>query len=154
MSKKCLMIETPDHRKFFTHEKNYKQLVEFGKTFGAEISVVKADDAEILDLVSLAPALCDRTYNKKTNFEIVEIKLSKKGRTRKNLLSQATVIRNTIRTKLLSGKEVKIGELAKKFEEQGLSLACFCNHMREVRKELEASGKTVTKVKRGVYKLT
>lgn len=151
MTKKCLMIETADHRKFFTHEKNYPQLIEFGKTFGAEISIVKADNPELLDLVGLAPALCDRTYNKKANFEVVEIKMSKRSRTRKNMLSQAVIIREAIKKRLLSGDEVRISEMAKQFEYDGLTLACFCNHMREVRKELEKNGKQVKKIKRGVY---
>ena len=53
MPRKCLMVETKDHRKFFTYPKNLNQLTEFYKTFGAEISVVKVeDDTEVLDLLS------------------------------------------------------------------------------------------------------
>ena len=56
---KCLMLKTRDNRKYFTHEKNYDYLIEFSRTFGAEVSVVEVEEAEVLDLEELAPAICD-----------------------------------------------------------------------------------------------
>ena len=61
---KCLLLETKDKRKFFTHEKNFLQLIEFSRTFNAEISVVKMEQTELLDLKDLAPAICDAHYKK------------------------------------------------------------------------------------------
>ena len=62
---KCLLIQTKDKRKFFTHEKNFVQLIEFSKTFGAEISMVKLEEGPILELKELAPAICDPSYKKR-----------------------------------------------------------------------------------------
>jgi Holliday junction resolvase len=81
MKTKCLMIETKDNRKFFTHSKNFKQLIEFSKNFGAKMFIVKTDisRSSILDLPKLAPALCNKSYKAKVpNFEIIETKLNKK----------------------------------------------------------------------------
>lgn len=69
----CLMIETKDKRNFFTHKKNYMPLIEFAKTFKAQISVVKTNEAELLDLVDLSSAICNPYYKQKANFEIVEV---------------------------------------------------------------------------------
>jgi len=76
---KCLMIQTKDNRKLFTHQKNYKHLLEYIKTFKAKVFIVNTDsDQKILDLNKLVPALCDKNYNiKNLNFEILEIKKDK-----------------------------------------------------------------------------
>lgn len=73
----CLLVETKDKRKFFTLRKNYKNLVEYCKTFNAKMYIVKAeiDKVKVLDLPKLVPALCDKTYkNEKVDFEILETK--------------------------------------------------------------------------------
>ena len=73
------MIQTKDDRKFLTHQKNYKYLIEYVKTFNAKIYTVKVDkDQQVLDLNKLVPALCDKNYKiKKINFEIIELKFGK-----------------------------------------------------------------------------
>jgi hypothetical protein len=73
------MIQTKDNRKLFTHQKNYKHLLEYIKTFKAKVFIVNTDsDQKILDLNKLVPALCDKNYNiKNLNFEILEIKKDK-----------------------------------------------------------------------------
>ena len=74
---KCLMIETKDNRQFFTHEKNFNQLIEFSKFFKAKISVVQIMGADLLSLEELAPALCDTTKKKqKKEFKIMEVRLN------------------------------------------------------------------------------
>ena len=70
----CLMIKTKDNRKFFTHEEYFPQLIEFSKTFGAEISIVKIQDNNILDINDLAPAICNGNYKNEANYELVKIK--------------------------------------------------------------------------------
>lgn len=85
MKTKCLMIETKDNRKFFTHQENSKQLEEFSKNFDAKIFLVKAEinKNNILDLSKLAPALCNKSYKIKVpNFEI--IKSQKNNKKEKN----------------------------------------------------------------------
>jgi hypothetical protein len=69
------MIETTDRRKFFTHEKNFPMLIDFAKTFNAEISVVKLEEGQILDLAELAPALCDAGYRRpRSSYQLIETK--------------------------------------------------------------------------------
>jgi hypothetical protein len=79
------MIKTKDRRKFFTHEKNYLPLIEFSKVFNAEISIIKAKDAEVLDLDELAPAICDANYiqPQPEEYDILKV-VSKKKRNRRN----------------------------------------------------------------------
>jgi hypothetical protein len=72
MSKKCLLIKTKDKRNLFTEKKNFGQLIEFSKTMGAKISVVKADNPDILSIEELPPAICNSNYRPRTPFEILE----------------------------------------------------------------------------------
>ena len=70
------MIKTKDNRKFFTHEKYLPQLIEFSKTFGAEISVVKIKNSDILDLNDLAPAICNANYKNDEDYELITTKIA------------------------------------------------------------------------------
>ena len=77
---KCLMIQTKDNRKLLTHQKNYKHLLEYIKTFKAKVFVVKISDKsnKILDLNKLVSALCDKNYKiNNFDFEIIETKKDK-----------------------------------------------------------------------------
>lgn len=157
MSKKknyqCLMIETRDRRKFFTHQKNYPQLIEFSRTFDCEISVVKVKEAEVLNLVQLAPAICTGTSVKKPDFEIIEVKHSEDKRTRPKILSTAKKIKNYIKELLLQGEVVRLATVSNKFKEDDLTSACFCNHMRSLRKELSAEGIEIERIGHGKYQI-
>ena len=47
---KCIMIQTKDNKKFFTHSKNYKYILEYAKAFDAKIDSVKVNkDQKILE---------------------------------------------------------------------------------------------------------
>lgn len=63
----CLLIETKDKRKFFTHEKNFIQLIEFSKAFNAEISIVKLEEGSVLELEELAPHCAIRLTKAKSS---------------------------------------------------------------------------------------
>ena len=76
----CLMIKTKDNKKFFTHEKYFPQLIEFSKTFGAEISIVKIKDNNILDINELIPAICNANYKNDESYELVTTKIEQKKR--------------------------------------------------------------------------
>jgi hypothetical protein len=156
MPKKCLMLETKDHRKFFTHEKNYPLLVEFGKTFGAEISVVLVEKPEILDLITLAPAICDSSYEVQNPpiLEVVEVKLTRTKRQRKTLRRQATTVKKWIKDQLLAGNIVKLAEVKKKYQRYKLTLQAYSNHLREIRRDLATQGFQVDRVGHGMYKAT
>jgi hypothetical protein len=75
MQTKCLLIETKDKKKFFTLIKNYKNLTEYCKAFGAKMFIVKAEieKKQVLDIAKLVPALCDKNYkNKDVNYKILK----------------------------------------------------------------------------------
>lgn len=152
---KCLLIETKDKRKFFTHEKNFVQLIEFSKTFNAEISVVKVEKGELLDLEELAPAICDAGYKKPTTaYQVIETKLSKNGRARPNILKNAETVKRYIFNQFTSRNSVSLKDLKRKFKKFNLSDPALCNHIRRVKKELEKKGWEFTKIGAGVYKCT
>jgi len=153
---KCLMITTKDHRKFFTYEKNYMQLLEFSKLFGAEVSIVNVKEAEVLDLAQLAPAFCDANYipEKRPNYQVLEIKLpQRKKRKRQDILKMAQVIQGHISKAFLKGEVVSLKKLNKKFAEEKLTLACLCNHVAVAKKALEEKGYRVVKVGGGQYQI-
>src|SRR5688572_11083080 len=114
----CLMIKTKDRRKFFTHEKNFIQLLEFSKMFKAEVSVVAVKEAEVLDLEQLAPAFCDATFVQPQPAEltILEVKLSQNRRNRRAILKSAKKITAYITKKFDSGDVVFLKELTRKFK--------------------------------------
>ena len=69
---KCLLLELKDKRKFFTHEKNYNQLIEFCNSFKANIAVVNLKSGNVLNLDELAPARCN-SKQKKQDYDYDEI---------------------------------------------------------------------------------
>jgi hypothetical protein len=151
----CLMIKTKDRRKFFTHEENYIQLLEFSKLFNAEISVVSVKEAEVLNLSQLAPAICDANYiqSQPVEYKILEVKVAQNRRTRKDILKTAKKIKSYIRQKFLAGELVSLQKLAKTFRKTKVTLACLCNHLTQVRTDLEQEGRTIRKVGGGKYVL-
>lgn len=72
MRKKCILIKTKDKRQFFTHSKNCNKIIEFANTFNAEVSIVKAENPEILDLVPLASAVANAEYSDEKIYEVLE----------------------------------------------------------------------------------
>ncbi len=149
----CLMIKTKDKRKFFTHEKNYVQLIEFSKVFDAEVSVVKVKEAEILDLPDLAPAICTSNCQEPVDYQILEIKISQAQKKRKDILKHADRIKKYIRIKFMSGVVVSLKELTAKFNKYNVTVACLCNHLTQVRKQLESCNVKIVKVGGGKYKM-
>lgn len=149
---KCLLIETKDRRKFFTHEKNFYQLIEFSKTFNASISVVSLENGPVMDLEELAPAICSPNYTKpRVKYEVVEAKLSAKTRKRPDIIQSARRIRKYILDTFGHGRVVCLRELKKKFKKYSLSDAALCNHVRRVKHELEKRGISIKKVGAGKY---
>lgn len=82
--KKCLMLETPDKKKFFTAQKNYNKLLEFANSFNCEISTVKLEEGEILDLIPLAEAISSKEKNDKSKYELLEKKFYKPKKVKKS----------------------------------------------------------------------
>jgi hypothetical protein len=148
--KQCLMIQTQDRKKLFTYEKNFPQLIEFSKIFNAEISTVQIpNEAEVLELEELAPALCEKK-SQNTNFRIVQIKVKPKKK-RRLMISRAKRIQTHIKKNLLKGKVLSLKDLKKKYD--GLTTACLCSHFSKIRAILQDQGHEIAKVGGGKYKL-
>lgn len=149
---KCLMIETNDHRQFFTHEINFNQLIEFSKFFKAKITLVQVVGAELLSLEELAPALCDTTRKKqKVDLKIIEVKLNFcKNKSRFN----SEKVKKSIRKIFLSRKTVSTKSIKLKFKNLNLSTASFCNYIRQVKDELQEQGYKFIKIGAGQYRIT
>lgn len=150
----CLLIETKDNRKFFTHEKNLIQLIEFSKTFEAEISMVKIEEGPVLNLEELAPAICDSQYDKNyVTYEIIKPNLTAaKTSNRKNMINSASKIRNHILEQFKKREIVSVQNLKNKFK-NNLSDSAFYNHIRNAKKELEQIGLSFEKIKPGHYRV-
>jgi hypothetical protein len=148
--KQCLMIETKDRKKFFTHEKNFPQLIEFSKTFNAEISKVQIpSEAEVLELEDLARALCEKK-SQRLQYKVLELKLCRRT-TRRKILYRAKKIQQFIYDKLSSGETVTLKELTRRFK--GVTSACLCNHFKTTRKDMTTKGYEFIKVGGGSYKM-
>ena len=151
------MIKTKDNRHFFTYQKNFPQLIEFSKTFGAEISVVKVKEAEVLYLDELAPAFCDASYCHKPDYDLIEVKIAefkkigpkapKSKRTR--TLEVAAQVRSHVLQEFLSGNVVSLHRVLKKFKT--LNLSTVCNHIRTVKQQLDGEGYEIKKIGAGKY---
>jgi hypothetical protein len=156
MNTRCLMIKTKDKRKFFTHEKNFPQLIEFSKTFKAEISLVQVVDPTILELAQLAPAICDANFVAPPvqDCELIEIKMAVEPRkNRGKILRLASQIKSFIQKKFLKGEVVALRDLRRRYKRYNLSVPCLSNHIARVRQELAVKGKAVERVGAGKYQI-
>lgn len=153
MSEKCLLIKTKDNRKFLTHENHLPSLVEFTKTFGAEIYLVEPGEGEKIynKLKPLTVAICNPLSESDPDFQIISKIYPENKRDRKSILTDAKIIRQYIQKKLLSKKSVSLKELKEKYKNYNLTDACLCNHLAVVRKSLINSGHTFRKVAAGKY---
>lgn len=150
--KKCLLLKTPEGRHFFTHENNFTVLVEFGRTFGAEISVVKTPDPLVLELEDLAKYICSQVQDEAPKYEVLEIMLSASESskpTKKSDLSKEAY--DFIRATLLDGKSISISDLATKFTSMTRTTLSSC--IQKVKKELIKENYKVVREKPGQYKI-
>ena len=143
------MIQTKDNRQFFTHEKNFNQLIEFSKFFKASISIVQITSADLLSLEELAPALCDTNKKKQhKDFKIMEVKLNF---TDKKLNSSK--IKKSIKKQFLSRKTVSVKSIKMKYKNLHLSNATFCNYFKQTKEELQKEGYKFIKTGAGEYRI-
>lgn len=166
---KCLLLKTKDNRRFFTKPDNLPQLIEFSRTFGAEMSIVRVEplNLPILNLSKLAPAICDPRYDTPVNeIETIDVwpsealrltrrrkRKTHRTRTRKRQLQLAKVIRSHIRKTFLRGSVVDVVSIIQKFKKYNLKLCTISNHLRFVRDQLVVEGREITKMGVGKYKL-
>ena len=151
---KCLLIETYDKRKFFTYQKNFGPLIEFSKSFKANILLVNMIKGELLDLNELAPAICSpSTKNQKVEYEVLANMLTSNKNSRKNLLSQSEKIQKFITTTYKQGEIVDLQKIKKKFKNFTLTDAALCNHAKKSREKLALEGYKFEKVGAGKYRM-
>lgn len=155
-----LMIQTRNKRKYFTEAKNLPMLVEFAKTFGAELSLVEAAEIAPLKLDGLAPAMCDESY--RTPRQSRKAKLLRRiypqtgeyRKDRRSMIENARLIRQFIRDRLEAGHVLRVKEVKAKFSDLSLSDSCISNHIAAVRREMQRSGLDVARIKVGSYRLS
>ena len=151
---KCLLIETRDKRKFFTHQKNFGPLIEFSKSFKANITLVNMTGGELLDLEELATAICSASIkNQKVEYEVLTNMLNTNKNSKKNLLLQSEKIQNFITTTFKQGDVVDFQKIKKKFKTLTLSDATICNHVKKSRDKLTAEGYKFEKIGAGKYRI-
>ncbi len=146
----CLLIKTKDNRKFLTYEKHLPSLVEFAKTFNAEIYKVKSA-GKLMGLKPLANAFCDPQYDENPDHTRVEKLYPKSKKTREIILKDASRISRFIRRRLLSGKSLSLSELKDKYKDCSVTDACLCNHMAIMRQALTREGHAFDKIGAGKY---
>lgn len=151
MNNYCLLVKTPDKRKFLVNEKNMTSIIEFVKTFRAEVYKVEVLEGKVISqLKNLAGAICDPEYSAEIKVQNQE-KIFPKSRPRTSILENAKKIRDFIKKRLDEGKSVSLKELKEKYKSCDITDACLCNHLSAVRKQLIRSGKTVKKIGQGKY---
>jgi len=150
---KCLLIELKDKRKFFTHKENMVQLVEFCKSFHANMKIVNMTQGELLDLDKLVPAICNPTVKiSAIQYEILENKILA-VKDRKQTLILAKIVQKYITNRFLERKTVSLKDLREKYQEDGIGSAALCNHLRKVKTTLENQGFQFIKLSAGNYKV-
>lgn len=146
----CLLIRTKDNRKFLTYEKHLPSLIEFAKTFNAEIYKATAE-GKLMELKSLANAICDPQYDENPDHTKIEKLYPKSKKTRDIILKDASKISRFIRRRLLSGKPLSLIELKEKYKNCNVTDACLCNHLATMRQSLVREGHSFDKVGAGKY---
>lgn len=155
---KCLLIETKDKRKFFTHKKNLIQLNEFSKTFDSTIFIVELINGKILELEDLAMAICSpEKLENECEYKIInQVKeKSQKPKAQKQKTQKINIglkIQEFIKKELIEKRPISIKKIKSKFKKYSLSDATFYNKMKKVKLELERKGFKFLKIKTGVYK--
>ncbi len=139
---------------FFTKRKNWAYLVEFAKTFGAELVPVRVKKAEILPLKDLPELFCDSKYTCEAEYEI-ESPISKEGEVTEaeadggdETVPQGKVPKAILKS-LIWGRTVTMKGLA---EELDVSESTVRRHFASVRSWLERHGyRLSSNTKRGEY---
>lgn len=149
---KCLLIETKDKRKFFTHKKNLMQLSEFCKTFDSNIFLVELKNGKILELEDLAKAICNSEHNiTEQEYKIISNIKSKESKVPKSN-GIGSKIQEFIKKELIEKRPISIKKIKSKFKKHSISDATLYNKMRKVKNDLEKKGYKFFKIKTGVYK--
>ncbi len=134
-------------RHFFTQKKNFNYLIEFAKSFGAELTLVRAQNVTLLPLNHLVKSFCDPLYNDKAEFTVLEnMTPGKSITTQRNINPELAKIRR----ELERGRKVSVKGLMKKSE---LSESTIRRYLTIVRNDLSEEGRIIKSPTRGCYQL-
>lgn len=171
MKTKCLMVELADGRKFFTKINSQSNLIEFSKTFDANLKIVIANDPELLSLKKLAKSICNNE-NGGSNVEFTVLKmLSNKNKSSHGFITEFTKFSNLttkqkyssksksvfdyIIEKLKSGDKINIKDFAEKMKKHDISISTIYRFLNLSKKMLkEKDGLNVSKISPGIYAVT
>lgn len=140
----CLMIKLSDKRKFLTNKKNINHLVEFSKTFNAELSIVRTSHKNIKTLEQLADEICD-TNKKQEDFAYEEVQKI----IRKNNRKIFDYIMKTLRQK----KSIDIEKIMVKFKKEGVDEKNIHSQINMAVKHLKSIGMNLEKTDKSQYKI-
>ena len=160
MSSQALMIQTDAKRRYYTDPENLPMLVEFAKTFGAELTLVDSPEIEVMPLDLLAPALCDDNYRSPKIGQKVRIvrklypEQTNLSPSRQDMIRNAKMIQNYIRGTLSKNKIIRVSAVKEEFRNLNLTHSCISNHVTCILREFENKGLKVKKLKPGSYQLT
>ena len=147
------MIKTPDKRKFLVGEKNLQAIIEYVKTFKAEIYKVEVIEGKIINqLKSLAGAICNGEFDCNAKIKVLK-KIYPRSKPRQNILNNAKKIKDFISKKFSNGDAVSLKSLKNKYKGCEITDACLCNHLSAVRKELAETGHKIKKIGQGTYQI-
>lgn len=154
MKEKRILVTTKDNRKFLTYEKNLVSLIEFAKTFKANIDLVKVDKGtKSLELKKLTSAICNPKENECPEYSLIKSIYPEFKKDRKKILSKSKNIKDFIEKRFLSGKNVCLKDIKTKYQKENLTDSCLCSHMSSVRKKLTQEGHEFEKISAGNYKI-
>jgi hypothetical protein len=139
-------------RTFLTHEKNLNSLIEFAKTFSAEIHLIESETQKVLELKALANAICNQEYSVKPKaYQEVKKIFPIRKRDRETILKNAKKIQRFIHRRLTNGKPISLKELKQKYQYLGVTDACLCSHLSVARKYVSDKGYQIRKLGAGTY---
>lgn len=155
MKQTYLLIVTDNNRKFLTKRENMDSLLEFVKTFKAEIYLAQAENAKVLEIVELVRALCDQEYDDNPECDKMDrLYPAPPKKNRQSILRQSSHIDQYIETRLLAKESISLKKLKKHFKKYNVTDACLCNHLASVRDSLIKAGHSVEKTGRGEYAIS
>ena len=136
----CLMIMLKDKRKFLTSQKNLKHLIEFAKTFHAELSIVSVEGRKTLSLERLAAEICD-TNSKNCDFPYRTVR-----KISTNEGANATALFNHVVRVLRSGRCIHESKLVDAFKKKGMEDSVIHSQILRAKRYMGSLGLPVRKV--------
>jgi hypothetical protein len=167
-SRVALLLRMKDSKEYIVPQENLLQLIEFAKTFDAEIHRINIGNNTncVLDLASLPSALCDANYRVSAKYtdlgrvvplgdsEPIEHKVVipvKPVMTPDMIRERKKQARQRIRSLFLSYSVVSLNELCQEFDD--LPRTSISAQISTVRSKLQEQGNTTERIGLGRYQL-